>query len=127
MASGIAAWLAGLVRDRDPSATALIARIPETASQRRAPRTRLSHRRPWPPRRLSPPAIISPAPNRRILRYFLIRQAQEMVGKSFIEVMRMLVPAYVETARSTSDGINFLICRSSEWRHCWLEFALAGC
>ena len=28
----------------------------------------------------------------------LVRQAQEMVGKSFIEVMRMLVPAYVESA-----------------------------
>jgi type VI secretion system protein ImpA len=28
----------------------------------------------------------------------LVRQAQEMVGKSFIEVMRMLVPAHVESA-----------------------------
>ena len=28
----------------------------------------------------------------------LVRQAQEMVGKSFVEVMRMLVPSHVESA-----------------------------
>ncbi|MGJ4942373.1 ImpA family type VI secretion system protein [Bradyrhizobium sp. HKCCYLS1011] len=97
--SGMAAWLAGLVVARDPTAApppaedaALVdAQAPVDAAG----------------------ALTSPAQASAALAaagdYFarmepsnpallLVRQAQEMVGKSFIEVMRMLVPSHVENA-----------------------------
>jgi type VI secretion system protein ImpA len=100
MAGGIATWLAGLVKDRDPSAAVSAAGSEESGDGELTPAT-------------ANQAVTSTAIAAAALAaagdYFarsepsnpsllLIRQAQEMVGKSFIEVMRMMVPAYVETA-----------------------------
>ena len=48
----------------------------------------------------------------------LIRQALEMVGKSFVEVMRMLVPEHAKSPRSISAATSSSICRSSGWPAC---------
>jgi len=97
--NGMAAWLAGLVVARDPAATAAPPNeTPPVDAQ--APLEITS-------------AVASPGQASAALAasadYFaraepsnpallLVRQAQEMVGKSFIEVMRMLVPSHVESA-----------------------------
>jgi type VI secretion system protein ImpA len=97
--NGMAAWLAGLVAARDPVAIA----PPPNES---APVDTQS------PLEIAS-AVASPGQASAALAasadYFartepsnpallLVRQAQEMVGKSFIEVMRMLVPSHVESA-----------------------------
>src|SRR3954451_5774749 len=99
LVNGMAAWLAGLVNARDPAA---IAAAPEHANSidPQAPLDTSS-------------AVASPAQASAALAaaadYFarmepsnpavlLVRQAQGMVGKSFIEVMRMLLPSHVESA-----------------------------
>ncbi|MFB9269877.1 type VI secretion system ImpA family N-terminal domain-containing protein [Bradyrhizobium erythrophlei] len=99
VANGMAAWLAGLVAARDPTATA-------------APVNDATQVDVQAPVEITG-AVVSPAQASAALAatadYFarmepsnpallLVRQAQEMVGKSFIEVMRMLVPSLVESA-----------------------------
>lgn len=97
--NGMTAWLAGLVLARDPTAAPAPIEDAATADAQNPPVTvgaltsaaqataalvaagdYFAHREP------SNPALL------------LVRQAQEMVGKSFVEVMRMLVPSHVETA-----------------------------
>ncbi|MBR0694735.1 ImpA family type VI secretion system protein [Bradyrhizobium lablabi] len=97
--NGMAAWLAGLVAVRDPAAA--VAPSSEAAPAEGQASVEIAG------------AVASPGQASAALaasaEYFarsepsnpallLVRQAQEMVGKSFIEVMRMLVPAHVETA-----------------------------
>ncbi|CCE07409.1 conserved hypothetical protein [Bradyrhizobium sp. STM 3843] len=97
--SGMAAWLAGLVIARDPTAAPAPAEDAAPVDAQ-APVDAAG-------------ALTSPAQASAALAaagdYFarmepsnpallLVRQAQEMVGKSFIEVMRMLVPSHVENA-----------------------------
>ncbi|MCA6099430.1 type VI secretion system protein TssA [Bradyrhizobium australafricanum] len=99
VANGMAGWLATLVAARDPAA---VASSPEETAQDG----------PQPPIEIAG-AVTSPGQASAALvaaaDYFarkepsspallLVRQAQDMVGKSFIEVMRMLMPAHVETA-----------------------------
>ncbi|WP_407147014.1 ImpA family type VI secretion system protein [Bradyrhizobium sp. ORS 86] len=94
----MAAWLAGLVTARDPAAIAAPAEVSAVDEQ------------------VAPDAIGVLASSAQasaalaaVADYFarmepsspallLVRQAQEMVGKSFIEVMRMLVPSHLENA-----------------------------
>ncbi|MBR0869381.1 type VI secretion system ImpA family N-terminal domain-containing protein [Bradyrhizobium tropiciagri] len=99
VANGMAAWLAGLVTARDPAAIAPSQDEP-SQTERQLP--------------IEPAgAVASPGQASAALAaaadYFarqepsnpallLVRQAQDMVGKSFIEVMRMLMPAHVESA-----------------------------
>jgi type VI secretion system protein ImpA len=95
----MAAWLAGLVAARDPAPppaspadTALDdpQRPPDTtgalASTGQASAALAAAGDYFARTEPSNPALL------------LVRQAQEMVGKSFIEVMRMLVPSHVESA-----------------------------
>lgn len=97
--NGMAAWLAGLVTERDPAAVAALsddaapvdAQAPlETtgalASSAQATAALAAAGDYFARMEPSNPALL------------LVRQAQEMVGKSFIEVMRMLVPTHVESA-----------------------------
>ncbi|WOH78993.1 type VI secretion system ImpA family N-terminal domain-containing protein [Bradyrhizobium sp. BEA-2-5] len=99
VANGMAGWLATLVTARDPAAVA--SSPEETAQDDRQPPIEIAG------------AVTSPGQASAALAaaadYFarmepsnpallLVRQAQEMVGKSFIEVMRMLVPTHVESA-----------------------------
>ncbi|MGY4404955.1 type VI secretion system protein TssA [Bradyrhizobium sp. USDA 3315] len=99
VANGMAGWLATLVAARDPAA---IAPSPDETAQDG----------PQPPIEIAG-AVMSPGQASAALAaaadYFarkepsspallLVRQAQDMVGKSFIEVMRMLMPAHVESA-----------------------------
>ena len=99
VANGLAAWLAGLVTARDPTAVAPSEDEPAQAD-------------PQLPIELAG-AVASPGQASAALAaaadYFarqepsnpallLVRQAQDMVGKSFIEVMRMLMPSHVESA-----------------------------
>jgi type VI secretion system protein ImpA len=99
VANGMAAWLAGLVAARDPAPppaspadTALDdpQRPPDTtgalASTGQASAALAAAGDYFARTEPSNPALL------------LVRQAQEMVGKSFIEVMRMLVPSHVESA-----------------------------
>jgi type VI secretion system protein ImpA len=99
VANGMAAWLAGLVTARDPAAVApsqheathddsqlpvetagAVASPGQASAALAAAADYFARREP------SNPALL------------LARQAQDMVGKSFIEVMRMLVPSHVESA-----------------------------
>ncbi|WP_050384801.1 ImpA family type VI secretion system protein [Bradyrhizobium pachyrhizi] len=99
VANGMAGWLATLVTARDPAAVA--SSPEETAQDDRQPPIEIAG------------AVTSPGQASAALAaaadYFarkepsspallLVRQAQDMVGKSFIEVMRMLMPAHVESA-----------------------------
>ncbi|WFU44333.1 type VI secretion system ImpA family N-terminal domain-containing protein [Bradyrhizobium sp. CB82] len=99
LVNGMAAWLAGLVTARDPAAIAAPsedgARVdaqvpPDTigalASSAQASAALAAAADYFSRMEPSNPALL------------LVRQAQEMVGKSFIEVMRMLVPSHVESA-----------------------------
>jgi len=98
LVNGMAAWLAGLVTARDPAAIAAPAEVSAVDEQ-------------------VAPAMIgvlassaqASAALAAVANYFarmepsspallLVRQAHEMVGKSFIEVMRMLVPSHLENA-----------------------------
>jgi type VI secretion system protein ImpA len=101
----IATWLRGIVRDRDPSAVVTNAETAvsadgETAAgsvQQNADFQRITS------------SVRAAAALYAVAGYFarsepsspallLVRQAQEMVGKSFVEAIRMMVPAYAETA-----------------------------
>lgn len=99
VANGMAGWLAGLVTARDPAAAVL-------------PRDETAHDDPQLPIETGG-AVASPGQASAALAaaadylarrepsspaLLLVRQAQDMVGKSFIEVMRMLVPSHVESA-----------------------------
>jgi type VI secretion system protein ImpA len=99
VANGMANWLAGLVTARDP--TAVAPSPDETAQDNQQLPIEMAG------------AVTSPGRASAALAaaadYFarkepsspallLVRQAQDMVGKSFIEVMRMLMPAHVESA-----------------------------
>ncbi|MHC6152776.1 type VI secretion system protein TssA [Bradyrhizobium elkanii] len=99
VANGMAGWLATLVTARDPAA---ITPSPDESAQGG----------PQLPIEIAG-AVTSPGQASAALAaaadYFarkepsspallLVRQAQDMVGKSFIEVMRMLMPAHVESA-----------------------------
>jgi len=102
LVNGMAAWLAGLVTARDPAAIAAPAEVSAVDEQ-------------------VAPAMIgvlassaqASAALAAVANYFarmepsspallLVRQAHEMVGKSFIEVMRMLVPSHLENAAINS-------------------------
>ncbi|MGY0575479.1 hypothetical protein ACTGJ9_034220 [Bradyrhizobium sp. RDM12] len=98
--NGMAAWLASLVAERDPTAVVTARSADAEPSDTQNPLEAAG-------------ALTSSAQASAALAaaadYFarmepsnpallLVRQAQEMVGKSFIEVMRMLVPAHVESA-----------------------------
>ncbi|MBR0843379.1 type VI secretion system ImpA family N-terminal domain-containing protein [Bradyrhizobium liaoningense] len=100
MVNGMAAWLAGLVAARDPTAIAapagedaasVDAQVPLDAAGALASSAQASTALAAAAEYFSRMEPSSPA-------LLLVRQAQEMVGKSFIEVMRMLVPSYVESA-----------------------------
>lgn len=99
LVNGMAAWLAGLVTARDPAAIAapaedaasVEAQVPldttgALASSAQACAALAAAADYFARMEPSNPALL------------LVRQAQEMVGKSFIEVMRMLVPSHVESA-----------------------------
>lgn len=97
LVNGMAAWLAGLVTARDPAAIAAPAedaasvQVPldttgALASSAQACAALAAAADYFARMEPSNPALL------------LVRQAQEMVGKSFIEVMRMLVPSHVESA-----------------------------
>ncbi|WGS18054.1 MULTISPECIES: type VI secretion system ImpA family N-terminal domain-containing protein [unclassified Bradyrhizobium] len=99
LVNGMAAWLAGLVMERDPAAIAAPAEdaVPvdtqappdmtgALASSAQASAALAAAADYFARMEPSNPALL------------LVRQAQEMVGKSFIEVMRMLVPSHVESA-----------------------------
>jgi len=100
VANGMAGWLASLVAERDPTATAAPPEDPDSVDGQG-------------PLDMAPGALSSAqqaaAALAAVADYFsriepstpallLVRQAQAMVGKSFLEVMRMLVPSYVEDA-----------------------------
>ncbi|WP_407183696.1 ImpA family type VI secretion system protein [Bradyrhizobium centrosematis] len=100
LANGMAAWLAGLVALRDPAAVVAASGESVEAVEAQAPLAT--------PGELASSAQASAA-LAAVTDYFarmepsnpallLVRQAQEMIGKSFIEVMRMLVPSHVESA-----------------------------
>jgi type VI secretion system protein ImpA len=101
----IATWLRQIVRDRDPSAVdtsaeAAVSADGETAadsSQQNADFQKITS------------SVIATAALNAVAGYFvrsepsspallLVRQALEMVGKSFVEAIRMMVPAHAETA-----------------------------
>jgi type VI secretion system protein ImpA len=99
LVNGMTAWLAGLVTARDPhaiaapteDATPVDAQMPldtigALASSAQASAALAAAADYFGRMEPSNPALL------------LVRQAQEMVGKSFIEVMRMLVPSHVESA-----------------------------
>jgi len=99
LVNGMAAWLAGLVTARDPAVTVVPAegaapveaQLPldttgALASSAQASAALAAAADYFARMEPSNPALL------------LVRQAQQMVGKSFIEVMRMLVPSHVETA-----------------------------
>lgn len=99
LVNGMAAWLADLVTARDPAAIAVPAedaasveaQVPldttgALASSAQALAALAAAADYFARMEPSNPALL------------LVRQAQEMVGKSFIEVMRMLVPSHVESA-----------------------------
>ncbi|WGR97042.1 type VI secretion system ImpA family N-terminal domain-containing protein [Bradyrhizobium sp. ISRA443] len=99
LVNGMAAWLAGLVTARDPAAIAapvedavpVDAQVPPDmtgalTSSAQASAALAAAADYFARMEPSNPALL------------LVRQAQEMVGKSFIEVMRMLVPSHVESA-----------------------------
>lgn len=102
---GIAGWLQRLVSDRDPASMEV---SPESSGGQSDEAVSGS---------LSEPANVAKVTSRAeaaaalqaVAEYFarsepsnpallLIRQAHEMVGKSFVEVMRMLVPAHADAA-----------------------------
>lgn len=98
----ISAWLEDIVRNRDPSSAEAPAETAEPDEGKTAAGS--------PPQndRLASSAAASAA-LAAIARYFtkyepsnpallLVRQAQEMVGKSFVEIIRMLVPEHVDAA-----------------------------
>ena len=99
VANGMATWLGGLVALRDPAAIALTVEdadpantptLPDMAgvltSSAQASAALAAAADYFARMEPSNPALL------------LVRQAQEMVGKSFIEVMRMLMPSHVESA-----------------------------
>jgi type VI secretion system protein ImpA len=101
----IATWLREVVRDRDPSAVEV---DPETAVSEHGDQASGSARQTADfPKMTSSP--VAAAALSAVAGYFarsepsspallLVRQASEMVGKSFIEAIRMLVPAHAESA-----------------------------
>ena len=100
LANGMAAWLAGLVASRDPAAVAAASAESVEAAETQAPLATSAE---------LASSVQASAALAAVSDYFarmepsnpallLVRQAQEMIGKSFIEVMRMLVPAHVESA-----------------------------
>ena len=100
LATGMAAWLAGLVASRDPAAVAAASAESVEAAETQAPLATSAE---------LASSVQASAALAAVSDYFarmepsnpallLVRQAQEMIGKSFIEVMRMLVPAHVESA-----------------------------
>src|SRR4051794_3519508 len=99
LVDGMAAWLAGLVALRDPVAIAanaedagpLDTQVPLDATTMFASSAQASAA-------LGAAAAYFARMEPSNPALLLVRQAQEMVGKSFIEVMRMLVPSHVESA-----------------------------
>jgi type VI secretion system protein ImpA len=101
---GIAGWLQQLVRQRDPASVEInqdgpaasgdevsgdpseLAQVGTVKSQAQAAAALQAIAEYFARSEPSNPALL------------LVRQAHEMVGKSFVEVMRMLVPAHVEAA-----------------------------
>ena len=102
---GIASWLQQLVRQRDPAAVELSQDGPAASSNGEIPGEASELAQVGTVKSQAQAAAALEA----IAEYFarsepsnpallLVRQAHEMVGKSFVEVMRMLVPAHVEAA-----------------------------
>jgi type VI secretion system protein ImpA len=96
----MAAWLAGLVAERDPTA---VVTAPSDGAELSDPQTPVEATGALTSSGQATAALAAAGdyfarmePSNPAL--LLVRQAQEMVGKSFIEVMRMLVPAHVESA-----------------------------
>ncbi|MBR0952499.1 ImpA family type VI secretion system protein [Bradyrhizobium canariense] len=98
--NGMAAWLAGLVAERDPSAVVAApaddAELSDTQHPIEATGALTSSGQATAALAAAADYFARMEPSNPAL--LLVRQAQEMVGKSFIEVMRMLVPAHVESA-----------------------------
>jgi type VI secretion system protein ImpA len=102
MVDGIAGWLLQLVRQRDPSSIEVSQESPGAASEE-GTSSELAQVGSVKSQAQAAAAL------QAVAEYFarsepsnpallLVRQAHEMVGKSFVEVMRMLVPAHVEAA-----------------------------
>ena len=99
LVNGMAAWLAGLVASRDQAAIAATAEdVGPVDTQAPSDTTGVVTSSAQASAALAAVAgyFARMEPSNPAL--LLVRQAQEMVGKSFIEVMRMLVPAHVESA-----------------------------
>jgi type VI secretion system protein ImpA len=98
--NGMAAWLASLVAERDPAAVVTApsedAGPSDTQNPLEAAGALTSSAQASAALAAAADYFARMEPSNPAL--LLVRQAQEMVGKSFIEVMRILVPAYVESA-----------------------------
>ncbi len=102
--TAMSTWLRDTARLRDPDAIVEVAPETDTAGGDEQATTTSATELP----KMTSSAVAAAALN-AAAEYFarsepsnpallLIRQAQEMVGKSFVEVIRMMVPAYAETA-----------------------------
>jgi type VI secretion system protein ImpA len=99
LVNGMAAWLAGLVASRDPAAIAATAEdVGPVDTQAPSDTTGVVTSSAQASAALAAAADYFARMEPSNPALLLVRQAQEMVGKSFIEVMRMLVPAHVESA-----------------------------
>jgi type VI secretion system protein ImpA len=107
LTGAIATWLGDIVRSRDPNAVDASPQ-PEAGFDEDNPASGSATRQAADGPKITSPAMAAAALT-AVAGYFarsepsnpallLVRQAQEMVGKSFIEVMRMMVPAHVEAA-----------------------------
>ncbi|MEZ0080593.1 putative component of type VI protein secretion system [Bradyrhizobium japonicum] len=95
----MAAWLAGLVALRDPAAIAATAEdVGPVDTQAPSETTGVVTSSAQASAALAAVADYFARMEPSNPALLLVRQAQEMVGKSFIEVMRMLMPAHVESA-----------------------------
>ncbi|WP_390891877.1 type VI secretion system protein TssA [Bradyrhizobium diazoefficiens] len=99
LVNGMAAWLAGLVALRDPAAIAATAEdVGRVDTQAPSDTSGVVTSSAQASAALAAAADYFARMEPSSPALLLVRQAQEMVGKSFIEVMRMLVPAHVESA-----------------------------
>ena len=101
---GIAAWLGGHVKRREPDAVPAVAEAGEGAEHGAAGALGISHSL----QRVTSMAAAAMALD-AVANYFgrsepsspallLVRQARQMLGKSFVEALRILVPAHAEAA-----------------------------
>jgi type VI secretion system protein ImpA len=99
LVNGMAAWLAGLVALRDPASIAATTEdVGPVDTQAPSDTTGVVTSSAQASAALAAAADYFARMEPSNPALLLVRQAQEMVGKSFIEVMRMLVPAHVESA-----------------------------